>query len=225
MRVTYVYMIGQIVSTITHAVVAYYLVFHLRMNVVGLGMANSISNLVKLIVVIVFALRERTVVQAFVQPTKKALTTGYCEYLALSLPVILILGSEWWAYDLMTVFAAILGVKEAAAQTIITNAVSCFFEVPNGASEATCALIGNCIGAGNVELARRFFSLTNTIAVSIVICFSLIVFFGRNLIASLFTSNIEVQELSASLLMIVSVNYLFDGMQGYLGGPVRALGQ
>ena len=77
--------------------------------------------------------------------------------------------SEWWAFEVLTVFAGIIGVTELATQTILITLVATIFMVPLGIQEATGGIIGNCIGAGNVELARRFFSIISKFTTIVVI--------------------------------------------------------
>ena len=48
--------------------------------------------------------------------------------------------------------------------------------------------------------------------------------FGRKSIASVFTDEVQVQTLTASVMIILSVANLFDGLQCYCQGPIRALG-
>ena len=108
--------------------------------------------------------------------------------------------------------------------TIIVTCNSIFFEVPLGTAEASCALIGNCIGAGNIPLARRFYKLTAIVAICEAITLSILIFFGRTAIAEFYSTNLAVQEMAANLFMIASFAFIFDCIQGYLQGPIRAIG-
>ena len=64
--------------------------------------------------------------------------------------------------------------------------------IADGTAEASCALIGYCIGSGNVALARRFFRLTATIACCEAICLSTLIFLGSHQIASFYSTNEDV---------------------------------
>ena len=98
------------------------------------------------------------------------------------------------------------------------------FMVPLGIQEATCGVIGNCIGADNVPLAKRFFSIITKFTISIVTAMGLMTYFARNKIAAFYTEEESVQALCSQVLIITSCLFLFDGMQGYLQGPIRAMG-
>ena len=53
------------------------------------------------------------------------------------------------------------------------------FMVPISMAQASSALIGNCIGANNVELAKRFYSLILKVAIPLVVTMAMIPIFAR----------------------------------------------
>ena len=90
------------------------------------------------------------------------------------------------------------------------------FMGPFGIQEATCAVIGNCIGANNVSLAKRFFKLALLVNLIVSLALSLITLFLREQISKIFTDDIEVREMVSYVLILLSFNFLFDGMQTFL---------
>ncbi len=82
-------------------------------------------------------------VQRTLQPWgRQAFTySGWVEFVSLGLPGTIMLCSEWWAYEMLTVFASQLGTVEVAAQTIIIQTCSLASTVPLGfvgGSGVTC---------------------------------------------------------------------------------------
>ena len=142
----------------------------------------------------------------------------------LSIPSTVMMCAEWWAFEILSILAGILGVVELASQTINFNMIALLFMIPLGIQEATCAIIGNCIGANNVPLAKRFFSMINKIITVAVLIISVVTFLAREQIAACFTGDPEVREMSERLIMVTAFMIIFDGAQGYLQGPIRALG-
>ena len=71
-------------------------------------------------------------------------------------------------------------MKELAVQTIVTSGLAILFEVPSGISEATSSIIGNCIGANNVPLAKRFFRMTSKITLIVMSTLAAVIFIARN---------------------------------------------
>jgi MATE family multidrug resistance protein len=51
-------------------------------------------------------------------PSWRALTE-WPAFLSLAAPGTVMICSEWWAYEILTLFAGLLGTSEVAAQTII----------------------------------------------------------------------------------------------------------
>jgi len=68
------------------------------------------------------------------------------QFFKLGLPGTIMLCSEWWAYELLTISASFLGTHAVSAQTIILQISSLAFMIPLGLGVASCTLIGNCIG-------------------------------------------------------------------------------
>ncbi len=91
--------------------------------------------------------------------------------------------SEWWAFEILTAFAAVIGTQEVAAQTIILQIASLSFMVPLGLGIASCTIVGNLLGAEKQELAIQFskLALISILLLEIVISF-LIYNFGIDFI-------------------------------------------
>ena len=98
----------------------------------------------------------------------------------------------------------------------MTSGCAILFEIPLGYQEATCAVIGNCIGARNVPLARRFMRLTTWITLGTVLSLQLAIFLSKDAIAKFYSTDPEVQALTSTVLILVSFIFFFDGMQGFL---------
>ena len=84
-----------------------------------------------------------------------------------------------------------------------------------GIQEGTCALIGNCIGANNVPLAKRFYSLIAKIVTVVVLLISSITFFCRKQIVASYTSVEEVKEMVTPIFTLIAIMKLADSFQCY----------
>lgn len=82
-----------------------------------------------------------------------------------------------------------IGVSEQAAQTIVTTLSSLIIMIPMGQAEACSAISGNCIGANNVWLGQRFSKLIGKVTAFIVLIIATSVYFLRDKIAIMFTSD------------------------------------
>ena len=79
-----------------------------------------------------------------------------------------------------------------------------------GIQEGTCTLIGNCIGANNVPLAKRFYSLIAKIVTVVVIFIFLITFFCRKQLVAVFTSDEDVTEMVTPLFILIAIMKIGD---------------
>ena len=104
--------------------------------------------------------------------------------------------SEWWSFEIVAVLSGIIGVQALAANTIFIQVLATIFMVPLGIQEATCCIIGNCIGANNVPLAKRFFKLISTCALIIILLVSMTVLLTRTQIIEIFTADEDLIKMT-----------------------------
>ena len=60
---------------------------------------------------------------------------------------------EWWAFELIAIFAGLIGVKELAAQVAVINVIGFVYMIPLGVQYAASGMVGNAIGACNPKQA------------------------------------------------------------------------
>ena len=123
---------------------------------------------------------------------------------------MLILCSEWWAYEIIAALSGMLGTTEMASMTIVVTAYGIYYEISVGTAEASCALIGYCIGSGDVELARRYFKMTAIIACCEAVVISMLLLFASHTLAAFYSTNEDVQAMASTVLKVSSFSFLFD---------------
>ena len=203
-------MLAQIFASVLHLVLCYVFIFRFGMDVRGLGLAMSLTNFFKITFICTYSFCSRTIRRALVRPTFKDVFSGWKEYLKLAVPAMLILCSEWWAYEIIAALSGVLGTTEMASMTIVITAYGIFFEIPVGTAEASCALIGYNIGAGNVDLARRYFKVTVIVACCEAVVISVLILFGSHVVAEFYSTNEDVQDMASTVLKVSSLCFLFD---------------
>lgn len=143
----------------------------------------------------------------------------------LAVPGIVMLESEYLAYEIMTLFALYFGTTELAAQSAVGSIASVTYMVPFAVSIAALTRVANFIGAQNLYLAKvaTKTGLLCGLAVAVFNCCMLLVFSLP--IAKLFTQDPEVIALIISLFTpLVSVLQIFDGLASVASGILRAQG-
>ncbi|KAF4618728.1 hypothetical protein D9613_010164 [Agrocybe pediades] len=131
---------------------------------------------------------------------------------------------EWWAWELIGLAASLLGPAALAAQSILIISGTTTYQAPYALSVATAVRIGNLLGEGNAKRA----GVTSTTAMLLALTIGLLnstmfVVFRKNW-AYIFNDDPEVVGLVASVMPIVALFQVFDGMAGITGGIMRARG-
>lgn len=79
---------------------------------------------------------------------------GAKEFLKLGVPGTMMQCAEWWAFEVLAIFAGILGPHHLAAQVSIINIIGMVYMIPLGIQFAASASVGGMVGAGNVKMAK-----------------------------------------------------------------------
>lgn len=143
----------------------------------------------------------------------------------LAIPGIVMLESEYMAYEIMTVFASYFGTTALAAQSAVASIASLTYMVPFAVSIAASTRIANFIGGGNVYSAQ-IATKTGLLTAVFVSCLNCIILFtGKSYISKLFSQDAEVIQLIVDLFNpLVSIIQVFDGVASVASGILRAQG-
>ncbi|KAI7899044.1 mate-domain-containing protein [Cokeromyces recurvatus] len=151
--------------------------------------------------------------------------TDWWPFLKLSIPSLLMITAEWWAFELSSLAASYLSTNDLATQSIVLTTASATYTIPFGVSVAASNRIGNALGASLAQTAK--------IASYITIC--LAVFFGtlnstffmltRDRIGYLFTSDEDVVRLVSQIIPLCALFQIADGISGVCGGVIRGMGR
>ncbi|KAG0325341.1 hypothetical protein BGZ99_000755 [Dissophora globulifera] len=150
--------------------------------------------------------------------------TGWPAFLKLALPGVMMVCTEWWAFEVVSLAASYLGTIALAAQSVVVQTSGLLYTVPFGISIAASNRVGNLIGMGDARSAK----VASRVSVALAIIFGmvnstmLIIFkerWGR-----LFSEDIDVIQTVAMVLPLVAVFQISDGLAGVGGGVLRGVG-
>lgn len=143
----------------------------------------------------------------------------------LAVPGIVMLESEYLAYEIMTLLASYIGTAELAAQSAVGAVALLTYMVPFSVGIAASTRIASYVGAQNkpaAQIATKS-GLVVGLAVSTLNCIVLLV--GSRHIARLFTKDEQVIRLALDLMCpLVAVLQVFDGVASVALGILRAQG-
>jgi MATE family multidrug resistance protein len=150
---------------------------------------------------------------------------GIREILAYGVPVGVQLGLEMWAFQATTLVAGWVGEVGLAAHTIVLNTSALTYMVPLGLSMAVATRVGNLVGAGRYAQAQRSAWVALGLSVAIMASSALLLIGLRGIVPALYTDDLAVAGLAASLLPIAACFQLFDGAQVVGSGVLRGIGR
>jgi multidrug resistance protein, MATE family len=141
-------------------------------------------------------------------------TQGWCTYLALGVPSTLMQCFEWWAFELIAIFAGLVGVKDLSAQVAIINVIGLVYMIPLGVQFAASGMVGNMIGAGNVKQAQRYAICCVGLAVGLVANIMIAFNVKPDLVGTIFTKDQEVIDKVTETIPMLSAYLMFDAVHG-----------
>lgn len=159
----------------------------------------------------------------FIKPNR--VFKNWRKMFSLALPGILMVETEFLGFEILTVFASHLGSAPLGAQSIVSTVASLAYQVPFSISVSTSTRVANFIGASLYE------SCIITCKVSLLLSFAcssfnmFLIFFFKNQIARLFSTEPDVVNLVISTLPILAFMQLFDAFNASTAGCLRGQGR
>ncbi|MEO8335923.1 MAG: MATE family efflux transporter [bacterium] len=144
--------------------------------------------------------------------------------LRLGVPIGLQQALEIGAFSAIGVLMGVLGTVEMAAHQIAINLASLTFMVPLGVGAAAAVRVGHAAGAGDAEGARESARAALVCGVGFMACAGIVLLLTPRAIAALYTKDLPVASLAATLIPIAGVFQVFDGIQAVCAGVLRGLG-
>ncbi|NXB72667.1 S47A1 protein, partial [Donacobius atricapilla] len=212
--------IGNIVNVAANYVLLY--VFHL--GVTGSAWANTTAQYSQTIFLFLYIIGRKLHVNTWGGWSSECLLE-WDSFTSLAIPSMLMMCIEWWTYEIGSFLIGLLSVVELSVQSIIYEVSVVAFMIPLGLGTAASVQVGNALGAGNIEAAKRS-SSTSLICTGV---FSVIVgsilAATRNVLGYVFTKDKEIIDLVAWVMPVYVVFHLFEAMTGACSGLLRGIGK
>lgn len=130
---------------------------------------------------------------------------------------------EVGAFSFAVIMVGWLGTKQLAAHQIALNLASISFMIITGISNASAIRVGNALGKGSsIEVRKSGFSAISLSALIMFFCGLIFIFF-RYPLSELYLNDAEVIGYSTSILVIVALFQLSDGIQATGIGVLRGI--
>ncbi|XP_031140414.1 multidrug and toxin extrusion protein 1-like isoform X3 [Sander lucioperca] len=213
-----------VIANILNAIINYIFLYCLDLGVAGSAAANAISQY--LLAVILFA-------YICCRGLHKATWGGWTldclqewgPFVRLAIPSMLMLCLEWWLFEIGGFLAGVISETELGAHSIVYELMALAYMFPLGFAAAASVRVGNALGAGNIEQAKLS-SKVPIICAFIVACFvGASISLTRNVIGYIFTSEQDILQRVADVMIILGLLHLADAVAGVAGGVLRGAGK
>jgi MATE family multidrug resistance protein len=143
------------------------------------------------------------------------------EMVRLGAPIGLQQLLEMGVFAAIGVLMGILGTREMAAHQIALNLASLTFMVPLGVGAAAAVRVGHAAGEGDANAVRERAWTALVCGVGFMACAAVLLLAAPGVIAAMYTTDIPVAVLAATLIPIAGVFQVFDGLQVVSLGILR----
>ncbi|XP_070771763.1 multidrug and toxin extrusion protein 1-like [Enoplosus armatus] len=212
------------IGNVFNAIINYVFIYRLDLGVAGSAAANAISQYLLAVVLYVYIC---------CRGLHKATWGGWSldclqewgPFVQLAIPSMLMLCLEWWMFEVGGFLAGVISEAELGAQSIAYELAIIAYMFPLGFSAAASVRVGNALGAGNIEQAKL------SCKVPIICAFIIACFVGaslsiaRNVIGYIFTSEQDILQRVADVMIIFCFMHLADAIAGVAGGVLRGAGK
>ena len=142
----------------------------------------------------------------------------------LGIPIGIQFFLEFGVFGVIGILMGSLGTIPMASHQVAINLASLTFMMAVGVTQATTVMVGQAVGAGDPQQARRSAGAGLLIAGTLM-AFTGVVFLSiPGLLARLYTPDIEVWGLAATLIPVAGIFQIFDGLQAVGSGILRGVG-
>ncbi|CAO2149915.1 unnamed protein product [Urochloa humidicola] len=203
---------------------------HLLVNVLGLGLAGAAAAVSATFWVSCLMLLGYVLISKEFTDTWGGFSADAIKYVLptvkLAMPSAIMVCLELWAFELLVLIAGLLPnptvTTPLIAICVSTEAIACMITI--GFSATVSTRVSNEIGAGNIDKAKNAVSVTMKLSVFLAVSFVLLLAFGHNLWASLFSRSTTIMSEFAAITPLMMISIVLDSAQGVLSGVSRGCG-
>lgn len=192
----------------------------------GAGIAISISTLTQPIVFLLYVrMFAPDALQCWPGFNLRSVFRNWGPMIALSVPGVLTMLTEWLAFDILTFSSSYLSEEHLAAQSVLMTISVMMYHIPFPTSIAASTRFGNLIGLGDLIAARIAFNTYYVIFLGIGTFDILLLTSMRHVIARVMTDDPVVRKYIVGVLPIVAAAQLFDAVGSLSNALTRGLGR
>lgn len=192
-----------------------------EMGGVGCGVAQAIIMWFQLILVLFVVTRKRFAYTGWMDKFSWPEWRIIKSLLVIGIPIGTTIFAEMGLFSFTTLLLGQFGAAVVASHNIAMNLNAIFFMPPMALGMAATIRIGFRVGAQEIEDARLTAVIAFLTTAAVAIAGSILIFFFREDLVSLYTTESQVMSLSVTLLLFVVFFLFFDASQAVFVGALR----
>ncbi|XP_041627779.1 multidrug and toxin extrusion protein 1-like isoform X3 [Vulpes lagopus] len=212
-----------VAANLVNAVINYLFIYQLYLGVMGSALANMISQFTLALVLFHYIISGKLHEATWGGWSLECLQ-DWASFFNLAIPSMLMLCMEWWAYEIGSLLSGILGMVELGAQSVVYELTVILYMIPSGFSMAASVRVGNALGAGNIEQAKKSSAVALLVTGFFAVTFCVVMLGCKDLVGFIFTTDREIIVLVAQVIPISAVSHLFESLACTSGGILRGTG-
>ncbi|KAF8815439.1 MOP flippase [Phlegmacium glaucopus] len=146
-------------------------------------------------------------------------------FLKLALPGILMVGTEWAAFEVVALAAGRLGAIPLAAQSVIMTTDQILNTLPFGIGVAASTRVGHFIGLGSPIGAKNAAHASAILSVMVGAVVMVVMIAFKDVFGFFFSDDLDVVSLVGKVMPLVASFQVADGLAGSCGGVLRGQGR
>ncbi|XWS48268.1 hypothetical protein CRYUN_Cryun13aG0060500 [Craigia yunnanensis] len=218
-------MICSVITTLLHILFCWVMVFKSGLGFRGADLANSISNWINVILLVLYVKFSRSCAKTWAGFSKEAFHNIFT-FLQLAIPSAIMVCLEMWSFEMTVLLSGLLPNPklQTSVLSICLNTAYTVWMIPFGLSGAVSTRVSNELGAGNSEVARSAVCVVILMAISEGLLVGSILILIRNIWGYAFSNEEEVVKYVAALMPFVATSNILDSLQCVLSGSARGCG-
>ncbi|KAM4750166.1 multidrug and toxin extrusion protein 1-like [Anableps anableps] len=212
------------VGNVLNALINYIFLYPLELGAAGSAAANAISQYLLALLLHVY-ICWRGLHKATWGGWSLDCLQEWGLFIRLAIPSMFMICLSWWIFEVGGFLAGVISEVELGAQSIAYQLCIVAYMCPLGFSVAASVRVGNALGAGDIKQAKLSCKVP-IICAFIVACFvGACVSITRNVIGYIFTSDQDIIQRVADVMLIFCFMHVCDATAGVAAGVLRGAGK
>ncbi|EIW75122.1 MATE efflux family protein [Coniophora puteana RWD-64-598 SS2] len=218
-----------VIMTPINIVLHIYLIHFTTLGLLGCPLALSITYWMAFFLLVIFTTlspaHKRNGTWEGLQLRAALNPKGCWSFLKLAVPGILMVGTEWAAFEIVALAAGRLGGLPLAAQSVIMTTDQIVSTLPFGFGVVASNRIGNLLGAKAAVGAKRAAHAAALLSVIVMSIVMVIMLLSRNQFGYIYSDDEDVVRLVSKVMPLVASFQIADGLANSCGGILRGQGR